>query len=822
MTHQNPSNANASPDPEKAPLAVGRRNFLAIGMGVVAGLALPQKAAWARSSVRFGSLEALTGADFPQPPIAELGSSTQPTLIYVDPILGSTTNPPAQNIAVGRYYRYVDSSGDEGAFSPTPSQPFRTGPTFRLKACDVSQNTLNLKLINRLPHGSPTHYPSTIPFPSTGSPGVLDRPNSFNHTNLHFHGLHVSPLSLGKNLQPVCGVDSKEAVLSSDDVLFELAPEGEECSTGEHQYCVVLPRFHAPGTHWYHPHKHGSTALHVVDGLAGALIIEDEEEFKFDCTNAEGDERACQNSNFQDVDESKKLIDKDLVWVLQEVINSNLITQIPVKKSDPKGAKYDVPTDQSVYDCGSSSKQFTVNGFYQPTLTMCNNEIHRWRFINATATPRGFIKLRLHKVNSNSSEYHPNADESMYLIAVDGISFFGKRPKPLKAIDLSPANRADFLIQLTKPGKYVLLKEEVKIRGGAFSFPSGGPQQVQVLANITVKDAQKDENCKQDVKSPDELSGGRVPLEIPFNLRIPGRAPEYLKPIADSELLKNPDGSIYCRPVAFNIDLEGKSQGCAAYNTQAAPTPRLFEVNNLSYIPKSQGGYISYEPTALSGSQKPQYNTGEFSYQENKYRKETVQVVKLGTCEEWILLNYTNLIHPFHIHVNPFQVVAMYNPNAGGTSTDPKLKEFNVNDGVWYDTIGIPPGRLDESGNLLEPGYVKIRNRFWDYWGEYVFHCHILNHEDLGMMQNVYVVNNGAGRGPCKQVRTSPTAGAVGSFIGSPGANALPPNCYPPSYWPQDLPNPSFPVFKCFDSQGKTLFPEQRGTECIGGKTCEA
>ena len=60
----------------------------------------------------------------------------------------------------------------------------------------------------------------------------------------------------------------------------------------------------------------------------------------------------------------------------------------------------------------------------------------------------------------------------------------------------------------------------------------------------------------------------------------------------------------------------------------------------------------------------------------------------------------------------------------------------------WWDVIGLPPAYVDKSdpkNPKVYPGHVKIRSRFWDYWGEYVFHCHILIHEDTGMMQNVYV-----------------------------------------------------------------------------------
>jgi FtsP/CotA-like multicopper oxidase with cupredoxin domain len=57
----------------------------------------------------------------------------------------------------------------------------------------------------------------------------------------------------------------------------------------------------------------------------------------------------------------------------------------------------------------------------------------------------------------------------------------------------------------------------------------------------------------------------------------------------------------------------------------------------------------------------------------------------------------------------------------------------------WLDTIPIPPN-----------GHLRIRSRFLTYHGAYVLHCHILVHEDVGMMQDLTVVGDGAG--PCVAV----------------------------------------------------------------------
>ena len=118
------------------------------------------------------------------------------------------------------------------------------------------------------------------------------------------------------------------------------------------------------------------------------------------------------------------------------------------------------------------------------------------------------------------------------------------------------------------------------------------------------------------------------------------------------------------------------------------------------------------------------------------------QYLTLGFAEEWTLYNYTSIPHPFHIHVNPFQVVEVFDPN----SPDPKyVPKANF---VWQDVINIPGGLvkdrnlvLDDKGYAATPGYVKVRHRFVDFPGTFVLHCHILAHEDRGMMQLVTVVD---------------------------------------------------------------------------------
>ena len=737
---------------------LNRRQFLAIGAGAAAAFTLPHPAQAAGRAGKKGKrlmkspvLKPTMLKTFPQPPVACPGTSSFPTKLAVDCIKDPTTN-----VVTNRYY----TCNDQGPFVPNSSQPLRPGPTFRFQASDPLQNTLHLNFVNNLPVNGSDVIPSQPPSPTTGCEGSVDRPRCFNTVNLHFHGFHVSPISLNKDGQPVCGAESKNAALSSDDMLFFLPPEGQDGSTGKHRYCVKLPTFHAAGTHWYHAHNHGSTALHIVDGMAGALIVEEE-----------GD--------------AVIPVDEDLVWLLQEIIgDTGTVTTLPV---DAAGTKKSVPVDQLVYNCapGGKNPEFTVNGYYQPTLTLRPGELQRWRFINGTATPRGFIRLQLVKNDPDELKC-----VNMNQIAIDGISFFGKSPKSVTHFDMVAANRSDFLIQLDEPGTYQVLKQKLISRGNSPFIgggkPGPGPQPFQVLATIKVE-------------------GDPIPpaqrKSIPTT--IPGTAPHYLEPVKEEQLLKTAAGSTYVRPIVFDITggsgcfIYDNASGAPAAYKSAMPSPRLFQINGKPYSENSTDKTPRYTPPTFPSTTPAPYQPGTFSAP--KAEPETVQVVKLNTAEEWIVYNYTNLIHPFHIHVNPFQVVEVYSPNESSTP-----QKFDVEDRVWWDTFGIPPAKYDSNGKLLEAGYFKMRTRFWDYWGEYVFHCHILIHEDLGMMQNVYVQNDGTGHGPCVPVTESPDPTGETCTIGQ--ACSLPSSCYP-NLDGKFVPNGSF--------------PEQIETTCVGGKTCE-
>ncbi|MFF1959063.1 multicopper oxidase family protein [Streptomyces sp. NPDC058220] len=88
---------------------------------------------------------------------------------------------------------------------------------------------------------------------------------------------------------------------------------------------------------------------------------------------------------------------------------------------------------------------------------------------------------------------------------------------------------------------------------------------------------------------------------------------------------------------------------------------------------------------------------------------------RLNTVEEWTVRNDSDEEHSFHVHTNHFQLMSV--------------------NGRPYDARS-----MQDTANVPARGQIVIRNKFSDYTGKTVFHCHILNHEDEGMMATLEIV----------------------------------------------------------------------------------
>jgi suppressor of ftsI len=160
-------------------------------------------------------------------------------------------------------------------------------------------------------------------------------------TNLHFHGLTVSP-------------DAPQ-----DDVLTMMAMPGKTL-----HYTVQIPKNHPPGLYWYHTHPHGESYRQVLDGMSGALVIEGIESYFPALTG------------------------------LPERV---LVVRGRSIKEDPQAADLKQRVDLSSEVCGSEHEPpeevMTVNGSVRPEIEIAPGERQFWRVANASADR--YVELEL-------------------------------------------------------------------------------------------------------------------------------------------------------------------------------------------------------------------------------------------------------------------------------------------------------------------------------------------------------------------------------------------------------------------------------------------
>ena len=103
--------------------------------------------------------------------------------------------------------------------------------------------------------------------------------------------------------------------------------------------------------------------------------------------------------------------------------------------------------------------------------------------------------------------------------------------------------------------------------------------------------------------------------------------------------------------------------------------------------------------------------------------------IPLEQWEVWEYVNQTMIAHPMHIHNVQFNVIERQSYMAGSANYD-TLVSGMVDDG-WKDTVLVMPGER-----------VRLLVKFLTYGGMFMYHCHILEHEGMGMMRNLMVGDN--------------------------------------------------------------------------------
>jgi len=736
----NQSNQKTNRLEVKGPLRSGAwRKFIGKAVGVAAGIAVA--AIIVLSLLLWHPVRAEMHASVPSPqlgspafanPIEVHSRAGEKRLRMVMQLINGTYTIPNVGSETLRQFRGWDASQSAPNLSNDQISP---GPTLRTRLGDM----VEISFLNRI---DDTKFPYTFVTdsppgqsdfgcdkagtrdPHTGIilpyPGNDKFPNCFHGSstaNIHFHGTHTSPDGLGDNVlvQVLPQLNQPDWTATFNQIYdsgkipqkwtdlpldyqtkqIELIKQHDEAAAAAAkknnlappeslakanqqmidaglwpQYLLgAFPNFfqipdydtcknanppckagQAPGTHWYHAHKHGSTALHIRNGLSGALIIESSQEGGYDHFIRK----------FYGWGDSYGAHEK--IFVFQEYDTIQNLERSPRGAGGPPNP-------------GKGGAQVLVNGKLTPTITMQPGEVQLWRLINATeGNGPGIIKNTLFQAPGFTFKQ----------TAMDGVQFspanYANQPflttnAPNGIVPgglvLAAGNRADLLVQApTTPG--------------IVAFKSGGA--TLFFVNVVTG-------------TPVSFPNGAFPPATWTTM------PTFLKDLS--------------------------SPGPNDVINQNSPVKFQWEDGRVGVglLPKTPLGFPPH--FMINGKQFNQ--TGDI----------VDQCMPLDGLQDWVLENWTTLAHPFHIHINPFQVVRIATPTARDT--------YNVyappNNFVWQDTIAIPPAKIstNAAGQItnVTPGRVTIRQTYLDFTGTYVLHCHILAHEDRGMMQLVRVVPAG-------------------------------------------------------------------------------
>jgi FtsP/CotA-like multicopper oxidase with cupredoxin domain len=633
---------------------------------------------------------------------------------------------PNVGTATLRQYRGWDPK--DPAPNLTNDATIAPGPTLRARLGD----TVEISFLNKIDDSQFSYTFDTNSKPGRSSfgcdqsgtiyPGNFDLfPNCFHGSstaNIHFHGTHTSPDGLGDNVlvQVMPQVNQKDweptfnKIFNSGkipqewedmpenyrDEQMDLVKKHDDASAaaarkngllppgslyeankqmiahGEWpQYIVgAFPNFfripdyssggwkagQAPGTHWYHAHKHGSTSLHILNGLAGAFVIESSREGGYD-----------------------HVIRRFYGWGASYGDHEKIMV---FQQFDP------TQNLERAGPGGKGIKQVLVNGKLTPTITMRPGDVQLWRLVNATVgnkagiidgaellgAKRGF---KFKQTAQDGVQFsRDNYQLQPFLSASTAV---GHVPNGLL---LAGGNRADLLVQAPPTA-------------GVYTFQSGGKTLFFVKVAGTAP----------------TLPNGAFPTKAQW-----AEMPKFLddlRPPGPNDV-KNP-GS----PVKFQWD---------AGRVQAAPVPTPTPGATPFPTPAPQS---IYNPPHFMINNKQFGETGEV----------VDQCMPLDGLQDWVLENWTSVAHPFHIHINPFQVVRIETPTQASPTRPVKYSIYKpTKDYIWQDVIAIPPGVISADGKQISPGRVVIRQTYLDFPGTFVLHCHILAHEDRGMMQLVRVV----------------------------------------------------------------------------------
>ena len=242
-------------------------------------------------------------------------------------------------------------------------------------------------------------------------------------TNLHVHGLHVSPTA------------------NHDNVYLDIHPR----QRFTYQYSV--PHDQDPGAFWYHPHHHMLVEQEIFAGLAGAIVVQG----RLDDELAGIPQRLM-------VIESTELCDKSG--------HSVPFSTVPSGNSGRQACSVPGRT----VPVSKSNEQYTpllVNGALNPVVHIRPGQIQRWRIFNAN--DNRIVKLTL-------------ANQTVQVLAEDGNTLRWMRPT--RVLMIGPGSRREILVRGARPGRYQLRALPFAQFPGGDKRGSGGPTPNQAVLTV--------------------------------------------------------------------------------------------------------------------------------------------------------------------------------------------------------------------------------------------------------------------------------------------------------------------------------------------------
>ena len=508
-------------------------------------------------------------------------------------------------------------------------------------------------------------------------------PHGFQVTNLHTHGLHVSPnapsddvLVTVDSTVPLTGTNRghhkaiQNAIIAGDDGTY-------------FPYFYDLRADHPVGTFWYHPHKHGAVASQVAPGMAGALIVRE---------NGDGD------ADFDSFLAGHGITEADEEIIVLQTLKGQKATKAgdtgPIGVFFPQ-AYYDTYAAVPSGDCygltvTSTALKIptTVNGVVNPTITMEKGQIKRLRIVNA-ASGAAFVpniathdSLEIYAIAIDGIALKPSADDASFMDDpfykiepyIDPASAASHYWTTAEILTLAPGQRLDLL---------------VKVKDTA----SLGKVQI---ADAGVQSGQTNVDRAQTPPNVIETSSSEAGNLWNFEIVAPSGTPRLQSLPTKREFLS---ANISRPPSPFDVVTEKdiQTQELVFRSAQLDPAP-AGTARNPGFTINGQ----NFDPNLDS---PPQI------------------VLGLDQITNWTLYS-SNDAHIFHIHINSFQVIARETPTKAS-----RIYQMPI----WRDTVYFDGMSEKDATRVIMSSYQV------DYTGEYVLHCHNLFHEDSGMMLSVAV-----------------------------------------------------------------------------------